>query len=185
VEGAAHTRQSFLAWLINPHLPQPSEPSTLESVLHITRQLSHILQETDAFHTVDATIERSRDVLANARDVDVVFKTREKGRYYMKTATEMGNEEGTAVSEVLFSVSLSLISCRASPHELEMHLEARRPSKPIYPSAQKHVEHTRPPYLFHCPPISTRLAVYLSSAWIEITQVTQARRKACAVSKLS
>jgi outer membrane protein insertion porin family len=102
VEGAAHTRQSFLAWLINPHLPNTSEPSTLESVLYTTRRLSHTFQETDVFNSLEAKIERSPDVMANEGDVDIVFKTREKGRYFMKTATEMGNGEGNAVCNNIY-----------------------------------------------------------------------------------
>jgi len=53
------------------------------------------------FQAVEAKIERSRDVMASDEDVDVVFKTREKGRYFVKTATEMGNEEGNAVRIML------------------------------------------------------------------------------------
>lgn len=108
VEGAKHTRQSFLAWLINPHLTSvPEGPANLESVLHTTRRISHLLQTTDAFHTVEAKIERSREVVSGQEDVDVVFRTREKGRYFMKTATEMGNGEGNAVCN-LFSSSHKL-----------------------------------------------------------------------------
>lgn len=37
-------------------------------------------------------------------DVDVVFKAREKGRYFVKTATEMGNGEGNAVRIILCKI---------------------------------------------------------------------------------
>jgi outer membrane protein insertion porin family len=104
VEGAKNTRESFLAWLINPHLTKPSEPSNLESVLHTTRHLSHIFQETGVFQSVEANIERSRDVMTSDGDVDVVFKAREKGRYFVKTATEMGNGEGNAVRIILCKI---------------------------------------------------------------------------------
>ncbi|EPQ53872.1 hypothetical protein GLOTRDRAFT_13105, partial [Gloeophyllum trabeum ATCC 11539] len=97
VEGAPHTRSSFLGFLINPLLaPAAAETSTLESVLHTTRRISHILQDSDIFSHVEAKIEPSRDPLATDRDVDVVFKTREKGRFYVKTSTEFGNNEGGA-----------------------------------------------------------------------------------------
>lgn len=100
VEGATITRSSFLGFLINPLLvsstPKDS-PSNLESVLHTTRKLSHILHKTDIFKSVEAKIERARDNLANADDVDIVFNTREKGRYYLNTSTELGNNEGSAV----------------------------------------------------------------------------------------
>jgi outer membrane protein insertion porin family len=51
---------------------------------------------------VEATIERSRDAMSKREDVDVIFKTREKGRYFIKTSTEMGNGEGNAVSRPIF-----------------------------------------------------------------------------------
>ncbi|KAF7972449.1 hypothetical protein HWV62_17926 [Athelia sp. TMB] len=103
VEGAPKTRQSFLAWLIHPHLQATSaDPSTSEqasnlgSVLHTTRSISRVLTETDIFHSLEAKIEKSRDALAGEDDVDVVFKARERGRFFMKTSTEMGNGEGNA-----------------------------------------------------------------------------------------
>lgn len=101
VEGAVSTRESFLAWLINPHLQSSSQAldtSNLESILHTTRRIGDLLQETDAFKTVEAKLERSRGVFSDPGDIDVVFKTRENGRYFVKTATEMGNGEADAVS---------------------------------------------------------------------------------------
>ncbi|EGO03411.1 hypothetical protein SERLA73DRAFT_83345 [Serpula lacrymans var. lacrymans S7.3] len=102
VQGAKHTRRSFLDWLVNPWLsPQLSpldvdKPSTLQNVLHTARGISHVLQETDLFQSVEAKIERSRDMLAKEGDVDIIFKTREKGRFFLKTSTELGNSEGNA-----------------------------------------------------------------------------------------
>lgn len=63
------------------------------------------MQETDLFHSVDAKIQRSRDYLAGEGDVDIVVTTREKGRFYLKTATEFGNNEGSVVSIVFLLVS--------------------------------------------------------------------------------
>ncbi|KAH7921552.1 hypothetical protein BV22DRAFT_1038526, partial [Leucogyrophana mollusca] len=101
VEGASNTRRSFLSWLINPWLSRHTSrdadgPSNLQSVLHTARGISHVLQETDIFQSIDAKIERARDILAKEGDVDIVFNTREKGRFYLKTATELGNSEGSA-----------------------------------------------------------------------------------------
>lgn len=101
VEGAASTRKSFLAWLINPQLQstaQTLDTSNLESILHTTRRIGDLLQETDAFKTVEAGLEGSKGVFSDPGDIDVVFKTRENGRYFLKTATEMGNGEADAVS---------------------------------------------------------------------------------------
>lgn len=50
------------------------------------------------FHSIEARIERAQDVLSQEGDVDIVFKAREKGRFFLNTSTELGNEEGTAVS---------------------------------------------------------------------------------------
>ncbi|KAG5651012.1 hypothetical protein H0H81_010230 [Sphagnurus paluster] len=98
VEGAKATRSSFLASIINPVLSSraPEVPSNLQSVLHTTRHISHLLQKTDIFQSVDARLERSQDELSPAGSVDLVFKTREKGRFYLNTATELGNNEGNA-----------------------------------------------------------------------------------------
>ncbi|KZT22770.1 hypothetical protein NEOLEDRAFT_1137574 [Neolentinus lepideus HHB14362 ss-1] len=96
VEGAPHTRSSFLGFLINPLLPPVTSDSTLESVLHTTRRISHILQDSDIFSHIEAKLDASRDPLATNGDVDVILKTREKGRFYAKTSTEFGNNEGGA-----------------------------------------------------------------------------------------
>ncbi|KAG6811989.1 hypothetical protein H0H92_004954 [Tricholoma furcatifolium] len=95
VQGTNHTRSSFLGGLINPLLPASNAPSDLESVLHTSRKISSLLQKTDNFHAVEATLHRSEDA-SSPNDVDIVYKVREKGRLYLNTATEMGNNEGTA-----------------------------------------------------------------------------------------
>ncbi|KAI0077621.1 hypothetical protein K474DRAFT_1661556 [Panus rudis PR-1116 ss-1] len=95
VDGAVHTRKSFLGSLVHPYL-HAEQPQTLASVLQTTRSLGSLLQETDIFESVVAKLERSRDVLAQPGDVDLVFKTREKGRFYLNTSTQVGNEEGGA-----------------------------------------------------------------------------------------
>lgn len=97
VDGALHTRKSFLASLINPYLPH-DQSSNLASVLRTTREISNILQRTDVFKSIEVKLERSREALAGENDVDVIFTTREKGRFYVKTSTEVGNNEGSAVS---------------------------------------------------------------------------------------
>ncbi|KAG6866628.1 hypothetical protein C0991_000738 [Blastosporella zonata] len=101
VEGAKNTRRSFLDFLINPvlHPTTSSDPtSNLGSVLHTSRHISHLLQKTDIFQSVEATIDRCRDASSSPSDVDVVFKVREKGRFYLNTSTELGNNEGNAAA---------------------------------------------------------------------------------------
>ncbi|KAI0367215.1 hypothetical protein BV20DRAFT_1037862 [Pilatotrama ljubarskyi] len=97
VRGAVRTRDSFLGSIIEPVLQAPDEKgATLESVLRKTKQIKSLLEETDLFNQVEAVIDRSRDLLAHPEDVDVVFLTREKGRMYLNTSTQVGNNEGGA-----------------------------------------------------------------------------------------
>ncbi|CDO73898.1 hypothetical protein BN946_scf185016.g55 [Trametes cinnabarina] len=78
-------------------LQTPDEKgATLESVLRKTKTIKSLLEETDIFNNVEAIIDRSRDFLAHPEDVDVVFLTREKGRYFLNTSTQVGNNEGGA-----------------------------------------------------------------------------------------
>ncbi len=101
VEGATHTRKSFLAGVIEPAVSSSSAAgaTTLEDVLHTTRRISYGLQKTDIFSAISASLEPPQSGLASPQfgDVDLVFKTKERGRWYVSTATEVGNSEGTAV----------------------------------------------------------------------------------------
>ncbi|KAF9041211.1 surface antigen-domain-containing protein [Panaeolus papilionaceus] len=101
VEGATNTRQSFLASIITPAIPPPSDPSsdkhsTLGDALHAARSISAALNKTDIFSKVEAYIDKPRSALASPTDVDLVFKTKEKGRWYVSSSTELGNNEGSA-----------------------------------------------------------------------------------------
>ena len=101
VEGAVHTRKSFLNSLVHPYLHSDLAPQTLGSILHNARAIGHLINETDLFTSVLAKVERSRDPLAQPNDVELLFKTREKPRMFLKTSTEIGNNEGGAVSYLL------------------------------------------------------------------------------------
>lgn len=81
--------------------PFTQDESTLQNVLLKARNIGHTLQDTGLFHYVNATLEPTRDVTAPVHDVDLVFKTKEKGRLQLKTSTEFGNQEGSAVCEIL------------------------------------------------------------------------------------
>ncbi|KAJ7669263.1 surface antigen-domain-containing protein [Mycena polygramma] len=96
VEGAPHTRPSFLRFLIDPLLPPPSAENDLQTALHSARHIAEVLQRADIFHKVDVKLERATAPLAGKHDVDLVFTTREKGRFYAKSSTEVGNNEGSA-----------------------------------------------------------------------------------------
>jgi outer membrane protein insertion porin family len=106
VEGATHTRKSFLGAIVAPAL-STGKDTTFEQVLHNTRIIAHALKKTDIFTSVEAHIDCPRDSLASPGDVDVVFKTRERGRWYVSSATEVGNNEGSAVRLSSFSFFLS------------------------------------------------------------------------------
>ncbi len=69
----------------------------MQSVLHAARSIADILLRTETFSSVETRIEHARDEIAGPRDVDLVFKTRERGRWFVKSATEFGNNEGSAV----------------------------------------------------------------------------------------
>ena len=99
VEGATNTRQSFLGFITNPILSSEGGKD-LEGVLHKTRQISDVLQRTDIFKSVDAYIERSRDPLATENDLQVIFKAREKGRVFLNSSTQFGNNEANGVSRI-------------------------------------------------------------------------------------
>lgn len=108
VRGAGRTRESFLGSIIDPVISTPDEKSaTLGSVLRKTKEIKNLLEETDLFSQVEAYIDRSRDSLGHPNDVDVVFLTRERGRYFLNTATQVGNNEGGAVRHLLLRLLCS------------------------------------------------------------------------------
>lgn len=96
VEGATRTRRSFLGHLIAPHL-QNTETNDLQTTLNTARYLAHLLNKTDIFSHVAVNVEHARNSLAASNDVDLVFTTKERGRLYLNSSTELGNNEGTAV----------------------------------------------------------------------------------------
>lgn len=96
VDGAKNTRKAFLASLIHPHLQQHS-PTSFDSVLRTTRDIGHYLVQSDLFQSVQARLEPSAEPAAKPGDVDVIFTTHECPRFFLKTSTEVGNSEGTAV----------------------------------------------------------------------------------------
>lgn len=71
--------------------------NTLSEVLDTTREIGDALHRTGIFNAVDATLQRSSAVMAVEGDTDIVFRVREKGRFFAKTSTEIGNSEGNAV----------------------------------------------------------------------------------------
>ena len=120
IEGAHNTRESFLGSIVRHHIGDPysHDESTLQTVLLKARNIGHTLQETGLFHHVNAALEPTRDVTAPVQDVDLVFKTKERGRLQLKTSTEFGNQEGSAVRgirECYFISTSKILSERRGP----------------------------------------------------------------------
>jgi outer membrane protein insertion porin family len=98
VEGAHRTRRSFLSFLFNPFLSSdPDRLTDLQSTLQTARHISTLLNKTDIFSNVAVKVDQARDPSADSNDVDLVFTTRERGRFYLNSSTEVGNNEGNAV----------------------------------------------------------------------------------------
>ncbi|KAK4055453.1 hypothetical protein OIO90_003291 [Microbotryomycetes sp. JL221] len=104
VVGAKSTRQGFLSKLIKPTLDltnasnddgQPTA-QTLGSLLRETRQLGHRFGQFDIFRDVQAGLEPSSSMLASADDIDIVMRVQEAPKYFIRTATDVGDGEGSA-----------------------------------------------------------------------------------------
>ncbi|KAJ7089333.1 surface antigen-domain-containing protein [Mycena belliarum] len=95
-EGERHTRPAFLYSLIEPLIPPPGTPSTLNTTLHTVRSIADVLHRTGIFERVDVELVRARAPLAGLRDVDLAVTLKEKNRFTAKSSTEVGNNEGTA-----------------------------------------------------------------------------------------
>lgn len=112
VEGASNTRKSFLASIIDPVVS--SRPTDLEGVLHATRRISEGLRKTDIFASLDAYIDRPKDPLSESPDaIDLVFRTKERGRWYVSSSTELGNSEGSAVRPFIYLHVSFMVNSRA------------------------------------------------------------------------
>ncbi|KPV72638.1 uncharacterized protein RHOBADRAFT_29811 [Rhodotorula graminis WP1] len=87
---------SFLAATFAPDAPAPPSQHTLRSLLQATRDLSSTLDKFDLYRGVEATIERSDSVLSEREDVDIVLRVQEAPKYFLRTATDVGDGEGNA-----------------------------------------------------------------------------------------
>ncbi|GAA6043499.1 hypothetical protein JCM8097_002242 [Rhodosporidiobolus ruineniae] len=111
--GTKNTRPSFLSRIFAPYLtslpapsflstdfssaPEPS-PHTLRSVLRTSQDVVEQLSKFDIFRTLDASIERPSSVLAHPDEVDLVLRVTEAPRYFLRTATDVGDGEGSATA---------------------------------------------------------------------------------------
>jgi outer membrane protein insertion porin family len=65
-------------------------------VLERTRALSNRLARFDLFSSLSASLEKSPSIFASDEDVDLVLNVQEKSRFFLRTATDVGNGEGNA-----------------------------------------------------------------------------------------
>lgn len=73
----------------------PGQYASLSSILILTQSLGSDLTSMDLFADIDATLQPSKTGLS-VEDVDIVLSCKEKGNYFLKTSTDVGNGEGNA-----------------------------------------------------------------------------------------
>jgi outer membrane protein insertion porin family len=73
----------------------PGQYATFPSILALTQSLGSDLTSLDLFSDIDATLQPSQTSLS-VEDVDIVLACKEKGLYFLKTSTDVGNGEGNA-----------------------------------------------------------------------------------------
>ncbi|KAM0791023.1 hypothetical protein ACM66B_004321 [Microbotryomycetes sp. NB124-2] len=104
VIGAKSTRPDFLAGLVRPALALANDHRdkghSLGSLLRTTRDLSNRFAQFDIFRNIQAGLEASSSVLAGPDDVDIVMRVQEAPKYFVRTATDVGDGEGNATGTV-------------------------------------------------------------------------------------
>jgi outer membrane protein insertion porin family len=115
IEGAKSLRPSFLGQLCRPYLEAalkptllnrlfyshrldhvlPGQYTSLSSILDLTSSIASDLTSLDLFQDITATLRPSQ-VGVTVEDVDIVLACKEKGNYFLKTSTDVGNGEGNA-----------------------------------------------------------------------------------------
>jgi outer membrane protein insertion porin family len=103
IEGAPNTRASFLASIVNKHIPPTGLSSTLTphetliNALHTSRYITAALNSTGIFTSVTPTLALSSSPFAAPYDYALHFRVRERGRFFLKSSTDVGtNNEGSA-----------------------------------------------------------------------------------------
>ncbi|UZJ54647.1 hypothetical protein CBS101457_003967 [Exobasidium rhododendri] len=115
IEGAKSLRPSFLGQLCKPYLDAtlkptllnrliyshrlthvlPGQYTSLSSILGLTSSIGSDLTSLDLFDDIIATL-RPSEMGVTVEDVDIVLACKEKGNYFIKTSTDVGNGEGNA-----------------------------------------------------------------------------------------
>ncbi|KAI1654991.1 outer membrane protein, OMP85 family [Daldinia decipiens] len=106
INGARHTRDSFLAPLFQPLLNDSLNADyTLADMLDQVSRAVQKLQKFDIFHP-NILFHLSRpphlDPSSTPTDLDISLRVREKSRLLLKTGTDLGNTEGSAYGSMLW-----------------------------------------------------------------------------------
>ncbi|KAF3064048.1 SAM50-like protein SPAC17C9.06 [Daldinia childiae] len=106
INGARHTRESFLAPLFQPLLNDSRNADyTLADMLDQVSGAVAKLQKFDIFHP-NILFHLSRpphlDPSSTPTDLDISLRVREKSRLLLKTGTDLGNTEGSAYGSMLW-----------------------------------------------------------------------------------
>lgn len=95
IHGANTTTRTFLDWLIAPHIVLVPH-STFQNVLDTTTAISRALTATGLFRAHSVRIQPAEN--GSDAHVDLVYDVHERGRFFIKTSTELGDGEGNAAS---------------------------------------------------------------------------------------
>lgn len=110
--GATNLRTGFAKTVLEPYLASLASkrpPSgaddgstTLRDVLSTAKDVRRHLVGLDIFSSIDSSLEPTPSVLASPDDLDLVFRVKEQGRYFVRTATDVGDGEGSATGTARF-----------------------------------------------------------------------------------
>lgn len=94
--GAKVTRPAFLSSATKKLL----EAKTVAEVINSSQDTAQQLSQLDIFDHVQVLLENAsdNDPLAVPDSVNIVYKVKEKSRVFIKTGTEIGNNEGNMVT---------------------------------------------------------------------------------------
>ncbi|CAE6443997.1 unnamed protein product [Rhizoctonia solani] len=103
IDGTPNTRTSFLASIVNKYIPTTGMTRTLAphetllNALHTSRHITAALDSIGIFASVTPTLEASSSPYAAPYDYALHFRVRERGRFFLKTSTDVGsNNDGSA-----------------------------------------------------------------------------------------
>ncbi|KAG1618747.1 hypothetical protein G6F46_003683 [Rhizopus delemar] len=90
--GAKVTLPSFLEYATR----KPLQAKTVADVINFSQDTAERLSQLDIFDNVQVLLENAsdNDPLAAPDSINVVYKVKEKSRLFIKTGTEVGNNEG-------------------------------------------------------------------------------------------